>query len=383
MKNIELYTQTRMSEIVGWSEGGGRRWVKEFKDYIPTVIDKNKILFNTESVRILRFLKNMNESGLSMIEIKKWVKENGIPENEEESKRILDKNKLENISTEFNEVVAKTIPTGKELLIPYLNELRDGNSYTASELTQKIVSSFNLSEYQQIMKYETNTDTIFLSRIRGVRYSLKKEGYINEVNKFTYQITSAGLELLEDNVTDIENEVDEMDKLVDPLTIIKANINDLHEQLADDLLKTLISLNWKKFEDIVVDLLTKMGYGDGEVTQRSNDEGLDGIIKEDKLGLENIYVQAKRYGAGNSVGREAVQSFSGALDAKGARKGVFITTSHFTSGAKSYANKLESKRIILIDGKELSNLMISYNVGVDNKTTFIVKDLNYDYFKEE
>ena len=138
-----------------------------------------------------------------------------------------------------------------------------------------------------------------------------------------------------------------------------------------------------KFEDIVVELLTVMGYGDGEVTQRSNDEGLDGVIKEDKLGLDNIYVQAKRYAVNNSVGRDVVQSFSGALDGKGARKGVFITTSHFTENAKKYAERLESKKIILIDGIELSKLLIAHNVGVNISQTFVVKAIDYDYFKDE
>ncbi len=118
-------------------------------------------------------------------------------------------------------------------------------------------------------------------------------------------------------------------------------------------------------EDIVVELLTVMGYGDGKVSKRTNDEGLDGVIKEDKLGLDKIYVQAKRYAANNSVGRDVVQSFSGALDGKGARKGVFITTSYFTDNARKYAERLEAKKIILIDGMELSKLMIDHNVGVD------------------
>ncbi|MFD1927316.1 restriction endonuclease [Sporosarcina siberiensis] len=383
MTKNKLFTQTKMSEKVGWSEGNGRRWIKAFKDYIPFEKVNNKKMYNNESIRILSFLKDFREMGLSMNEIKKWVKDNGMPENETETKQVLHENKFENISNEYSKDIAKTIPTIKELLIPYLDELRDGNTYSANELTQKIVKVFNLSESQRIMKYETNTDTIFLSRIRGARYSLKKEGYIIEVNKFSYQITAEGLELLEENVFDIAVEVEEMEKLVDPLTAIKENVNDLHNQLADELLNELMRLDWKKFEDIVIDLLTTMGYGDGEVTDRTNDEGLDGIIKEDKLGLDNIYVQAKRYGIGNSVGRAAVQGFSGALDGKGARKGVFITTSYFTNGAKEYAKKVDSKSIILIDGKELASLMISYNVGVDIKTTFVVKELNYNYFKEE
>lgn len=383
MTQSNLHSKTKMSNMLGWSEGSGRRWVKEFEEYIPTIIYNNKVFYNDESVRILRFIRDMNKSGLTMSEIKKWVGKNGIPENDGESERIIAKNESQMVSHEYNQEVAMTIPTVKDLLIPYLNVLKNGGSFTANELTQKIVLLYNLSERQQIMKYENNTDAIFLSRIRGVRYSLKKEGYINEISKFTYQITSDGLALLDDSVVEIANEVNEMEKLIDPLTVIKNNIDDLHEQLAKDLLKTLSSLDWKRFEDIVVDLLTKMGYGDGEVTQRSNDEGLDGIIKEDKLGLENIYIQAKRYGIGNSVGREAVQSFSGALDAKGARKGVFLTTSHFTDKAKAYADRLETKRIILIDGKELANLMITYNVGVNKKVSFVIKELDFDYFKVE
>ncbi|WP_052738059.1 restriction endonuclease [Bacillus sp. SA1-12] len=131
-----------------------------------------------------------------------------------------------------------------------------------------------------------------------------------------------------------------MEKIVDPLTVVKEKLDKLKTELADTLLNQLRSIHWTKFEDIVVDLLTVMGYGDGQVTQRTNDERLDGVIKEDKLGLDNIYVQAKRYGSNKSIGREVVQSFSGALDGKGARKGVFITISYFTDGARKYAERL-------------------------------------------
>jgi restriction system protein len=233
------------------------------------------------------------------------------------------------------------------------------------------------------MKYENSSDTIFLTRLRSVRYSLKKENYIEEINKFSYQITNEGLELLSESKGEIEEEINELERVVDPLTVVKEKLNELRNELADTLLKHLRTVHWMKFEDIVVELLTVMGYGDGEVTQRSNDEGLDGVIKEDKLGLDNIYVQAKRYAINNSVGRDVVQSFSGALDGKGARKGVFITTSHFTENAKKYAERLESKKIVLIDGIELSRLMIDHNVGVNISQTFVVKAIDYDYFKDE
>ncbi|MDV2683953.1 restriction endonuclease [Alkalihalophilus lindianensis] len=219
--------------------------------------------------------------------------------------------------------------------------------------------------------------------MRSVRYSLKKENYIDEVNKLTYQITNEGLELLKESKGEIKEEIEELEKVIDPLTIVKGKLDELKNELANNLLKQLQSIHWMKFEDIVVELLTVMGYGDGKVTQRSNDEGLDGVIKEDKLGLDNIYVQAKRYAANNSVGRDVVQSFSGALDGKGARKGVFMTTSSFTENARKYAERLEAKKIILIDGTKLAKLMIDHNVGVDVSNTFVVKAIDYDYFKDE
>src|SRR5699024_4284672 len=304
-----LFTKTKMSEMVGWSEGNGRRWVKEFKEYIPFVKQNKRIMYNNESVRILQFLKDLGQTGLTMSEIKVWVKENGIHENESESKEIINESKINPVSHKYDDKVAKTIPSAKDILIPYLHILSDGESKLASEVTNKIINYFNLSETQQVMKYENSQDSVFLSRIRSVRYSLKKEGYIDEVNKLTYQITDEGLDLLNDSTKEIENEIEELDKVIDPLEVVKEKIKELSNQLADTLLKQLQSVHWIKFEDIVVELLTVMGYGDGEVSQRSNDEGLDGVIKEDKLGLENIYVQAKRWGAGKSVGRDTVQGF--------------------------------------------------------------------------
>lgn len=378
-----LFTKTKISEIAGMSESNGRRWVKHFKEYIPYEKHENRTMYNSESVRILSFLRGMNQNGLTMAEVKIWVVQNGIPKSEVDANKIINENKIETVSRIFDNKIAKKIPSIKDMLILFLNELKDGEIYSAAEITERVANLFNLTDYERVMRYESNTDSIFLSRIRSVRYSLKEEGYIEEVNKLTYQITKGGLELLNESRKEIESEIEEMEKIVDPITIVKQNIAELEDKLAEDLLKEIQKIHWVKFEDIVIELLTVMGYGDGEVTQRSNDEGLDGVIKEDKLGLDNIYVQAKRYKEGNSVGRDSVQSFSGALDSKGARKGVFITTSYFTKGAKEYAERLEVKKIILINGKEMANLMISHNVGVNNKLMFVVKDLDYGYFKEE
>lgn len=376
-------TKTKMSELVGWSEANGRRWVKYFKEYIPTVKYNNKELYTSESLQIVKLLKNFSDEGFTMLEIMDILKREGIRKVKKNAIEIKSKYKKNESNKSYKENIADTIPSNRNLLIPFLQMIQDGNSYSAHEITEKLVHFLNLTEDQRLMRYENKSDSILLSRIRSVRYSLKKEGYVEEISKLTYKITSEGIGLLNDSQREIEDEINELEKVVDPLTVVKEKIEELKNELSDNLLKQLMNVHWKKFEDIVVDLLTAMGYGDGEVTQRSNDGGLDGIIKEDKLGLENIYVQAKKWASNKSVGREVVQSFSGALDAKGARKGVFITTSYFTEGAKNYAHRLESKKIILIDGKELSKLMIDYNVGVEINNTIVLKGIDFDYFKDE
>lgn len=383
MRRNDLLTKTKMSELVGWSESNGRRWVKNFKEFLLTETKLNKVMYNMESLRIMKFLKRLNEEGFSVMEIKTILSSEGLPTNTIEEQKIIDNYRVERVIKDFSHGVKETIPSTKYMLIPYLEVIKDGRTYSASEVTERLVEYFKLSENQRLMKYENSSDIIFLTRLRSVRYSLKKENYIEEVNKLSYQITNEGLELLSESKGEIEDEISELERVVDPLTVVKEKLNELRNELADTLLKQLRTVHWMKFEDIVVELLTVMGYGDGEVTQRSNDEGLDGVIKEDKLGLDNIYVQAKRYAINNSVGRDVVQSFSGALDGKGARKGVFITTSHFTENAKKYAERLESKKIVLIDGIELSKLMIAHNVGVNSSQTFVVKAIDYDYFKDE
>jgi restriction system protein len=306
-----LISKKKMSEIVGWSESNGRRWVKNFKEYIPEETSGNRIMYNTESLRIMRLLKRLNEEGLFIPEIKQLLQNEGLPKNELDEVALFNK-----LSKREHKQIKETIPSIKEMMMPYLSLIKDGKPYPANEITKKLVAYFQLSDEQQVMKYENTSDIIFLSRVRSVRYSLKKENYIEEVNKLTYQITPDGLELLNENKNEIEEEIEELEKVVDPLTVVKEKIDELKQELAETLLKQLRNVHWIKFEDIVIELLTVMGYGDGEVTQRSNDEGLDGIIKEDKLGLDNIYVQAKRYNATNSIGRDVVQSFSGALDGK-------------------------------------------------------------------
>ncbi|WP_421186169.1 restriction endonuclease [Aeromonas enteropelogenes] len=160
----------------------------------------------------------------------------------------------------------------------------------------------------------------------------------------------------------------------------------INQSLADDLLAEILGLSPRFFEQLVVDLMVAMGYGGSQqdaarTTRYSSDGGIDGIIKEDRLGLDSIYLQAKRY-TDKTVGRPEIQSFAGALDLHKARKGVFITTSSFSREAQEYVGLIE-KRIVLIDGARLAALMIEYGVGVTIRQTLTVKTLDSDYFLED
>ena len=162
--------------------------------------------------------------------------------------------------------------------------------------------------------------------------------------------------------------------------------NEISEALTDELLSAIKKQSPRFFERLVIKLLVAMGYGGSfedaaSVTQYSHDEGIDGIIKEDKLGLDSVYVQAKRYDNGN-IGRKEIQSFVGALSGKGATKGIFLTTSNFTQEAREYLPASNIK-IILIDGKQLCNYMIEYNIGVSIKQIYEIKKIDSDFFEDE
>ncbi|WP_454199312.1 restriction endonuclease [Nocardia sp. Marseille-Q1738] len=174
------------------------------------------------------------------------------------------------------------------------------------------------------------------------------------------------------------------DEVVDPLEQIERGVERLHAEVAADLLARLRGQDPAFLEHSVLDVLVAMGYGGTEGRAAriggSGDGGVDGVIDQDPLGLERIYVQAKRYAADNTVGRPEIQAFVGALHGVGAARGVFITTSAFTSGAREYAQNIGT-RIILIDGRRLAELMIRYGVGVQTRQTFTVVEVDEDYFE--
>ncbi|WP_237462252.1 restriction endonuclease [Leucobacter chromiireducens] len=174
------------------------------------------------------------------------------------------------------------------------------------------------------------------------------------------------------------------DDISDPIEVIEDAVSRIEASVGEDLLDRLRNSHPDFFEQAVVDLLLIMGYGGAAQRGRriggSNDEGIDGLIDQDALGLDQVYIQAKRYKEGNNVGREPIQAFVGALHGFGASRGVFLTTSTFTSGAIDYAKKVQS-RIILIDGATLVDLMIAYRVGVQEKQRFSAVEVDEDYFE--
>jgi restriction system protein len=179
--------------------------------------------------------------------------------------------------------------------------------------------------------------------------------------------------------------IDNKDEERTPTDLIEDAFRQVNDTLATDLLAKILEMTPAFFEKLVVELLVKMGYGGSfedaaSVTQYSRDEGIDGVIKEDKLGLDTIYIQAKRWDKG-SVGSKDIQAFVGAIEMKHASKGVFITTSSFTDAAKKCAKEVKSK-IVLIDGEQLCKYMIEYNLGVSPRQIYEIKQIDRDYFEE-
>jgi len=234
-------------------------------------------------------------------------------------------------------------------------------------------------------------------------------GLIENIKRGYFKITDSGINALKSNpkiinlkflkqfplyientgkskeitVVEIDSENENESKST-PEEILESNYLKIKKNLALELLSKVKTCSPSFFENLVVELLVKMGYGGsikdaGKSIGRSGDEGIDGIIKEDKLGLDIIYIQAKRWE--NVVGRPEIQKFVGALAGQGAKKGVFITTARFTNEAKEYQPRNETK-IVLIDGEQLADLMIEYDLAVSTSNKYIIKRIDNDYFEE-
>jgi len=272
---------------------------------------------------------------------------------------------------------------------------------------EHIASVLKLSDDDVREKLPTG-ETRLKHRVYWARTYLKKAGLLTVPERGTLQITQEGLKLLGENPSsltrnDLKNRSPEFRAFIAPRSkseqdmkspdrgertpeeLIEEGYIDLYQALVTDLLDRIKSETPQFFEGLVVDLLVKMGYGGsrkdaGQAIGRSGDEGIDGIIKEDKLGLDVIYIQAKRWE--NTVGRPVVQAFAGSLEGVRAKRGILITTSQFSTEAHDYVKKIE-KKIVLIDGEMLTKLMIDHNLGVSTVASYDIKKIDTDYFVEE
>lgn len=300
------------------------------------------------------------------------------------------------------------IPDYQSIMLPLLEYAGDKQNHTLRQAVEDLAKRLSLTEEERRELLPSGRQPVFDNRVGWARTYMKKAGLLESPRKGVFRITDRGLRVLEKRPTGINvkflEQFDDFrafralrhEKAKDtvrepeadnktPEEALESAYQSLRNELASDLLQQLKSSPPELFERTVVALLVKMGYGGslkdaGEAIGKSGDEGIDGIIKEDRLGLDIIYVQAKRWA--NTVGRPEIQKFAGALQGQRARKGIFITTSDFSREAVDYASRIETK-IVLICGDDLTQFMIDHNVGVTPMTMYEVKKLDSDFFVEE
>jgi len=300
------------------------------------------------------------------------------------------------------------VPTYQDFLLPLLQIANDKKEHLLHETIDYLAKQFNLCEENKQELLPSGRQTKLSNRVGWAITYLKKAKLLESGKRGTFSISVRGVDVLKTKPKSIDRKflerfsefvefqnikqdsdlsevllVTEIDQT--PQEIFDNNYQKLIKEVKESLLEQIKGCSPKFFENLVVDLLLSMGYGGsrkdaGEAVGKSSDGGIDGIIKEDKLGLDCIYIQAKRWEA--SVGRPTVQAFAGSLEGMKARKGVLITTSQFTKEAREYVKIIE-KRIILIDGEQLSGFMLEHNVGVTEIQTYTLKKVNFDYFNED
>jgi len=301
------------------------------------------------------------------------------------------------------------VPDYQKVMLPILEVASDEREHSFREVVDLLANKYGLTEEERTELLPSGTQAVFDNRIGWAKTYLKKAGLLEYPKRGNIKITERGKRVLAEKVDKLDikylrqfaefNEFQNQNTRSDtievqddayingtPEEIIDSEFQNLRKALADEILEKIRHVKPNQFERLVVELLVRMGYGGsikdaGKAIGKSGDEGIDGTIKEDKLGLDIIYIQAKRWKDGNSVGRPEIQKFVGALAGQGAKKGIFITASSFSKEALEYVPKNETK-IITIDGNQLSQLMIEYNLGVSTQQTYEIKKLDNDYFDE-
>jgi len=303
-----------------------------------------------------------------------------------------------------------SIPAFQSFFIPLLDIASDGKEHSIKEAKEIIAKKMQLREEALSERLPSGSQTKFHNRIAWAKTYLTQAKLLESLRRGTFIITPRGQELHEQNHIQINlstleqypefiefrtRKVSKTDEThitqetefdsATPEEILQNAYQNIRNQLCADLLNNMKKCSPRFFENLVVKLMVSMGYGGsksdaGQALGRSGDEGIDGIIKEDSLGLDVIYLQAKRWDA--MVGRPEIQKFVGALCGKNAQKGVFMTTGKYSEEAERYANTV-SPKVVLIDGEQMANYMFDLDVGVSNVETYQLKKIDLEYFEEE
>lgn len=301
-----------------------------------------------------------------------------------------------------------TVPDYQSMMTPLLKALRDGGDWKWSAVKDGLATAVGVSEADRVELLPSGRQATFDNRAGWAATYLSQAGLIERPGRGILRITQRGQEALASEAVRIDNAYlrqfpeflvfksrthtqaassstseDASDQT--PEELIESGYQSLRSELVQQMMDRVGVVSPRFFEQLVVKLLVSMGYGGsladaGQAVGRSGDDGIDGIIKEDKLGLDVVYIQAKRWT--NNVGRPEIQAFAGSLMGQGASKGVFITTSRFSAEARGYVRRID-KRIVLIDGEQLAELMIDHGVGVTEAATYVVNRLDEDFFLEE
>ena len=304
------------------------------------------------------------------------------------------------------------VPDYQSLMLPVLKALADGVETPVSEVRERVAAAEGLTD-EELREMLASGQPMFTNRVSWAVIYMERAGLVERVRRAIYRLTEEGNKLLAQAPARVDldvlrtypayvkwskkaitppprkdNKPPTPDESTDtPEEALHHAVRQLRDALEADVLDRVRIAAPAFLEQVVIDLLIAMGYGGGDaamghVTGRSGDGGIDGTIKEDALGLDEVYIQAKKYADGHTVGEGDLRNFAGAIDAAGTTKGVFVTTAAFTSAAKDYV-KRSPKRIVLIDGEELARLMVEHDIGVRTRIQHAIKRIDEDYFEQE
>jgi restriction system protein len=307
------------------------------------------------------------------------------------------------------EITPVAVPDFQSVMLPLLETLQDGKEHTMREITEQLALRFKLTEVDRQEHLPSGPQSLFYNRVAWAKTHLKNAGLIDNPLRGKIRISEQGRKVLLQKPLSInckflkqfpayrdfirpapDQDGDGEDETViestqTPFELLDSSFNALRKATSEELLVRLKTCSPAFFEHVVIRLLRAMGYGgvtgEASVTGKSGDGGIDGIIKEDKLGLGVVCIQAKRWDG--SVGRPIIQGFVGSMDYIRGKKGVILTTSQFTKDAIDFVDRIEGKKVVLIDGPKLANLMIEHNVGVTQTKIYELKEVSNDFFDED